>query len=149
MILISHRGNLSGKNELFENDPDYIDSAISQGYNVEIDVWKIDDMFFLGHDNPTYQVDIKWFIDRIEKLWIHCKNIDALLFFKNSSSEYNFFWHQTDVVTLTSLNYVWVFPGYQPISNSIAVLPELYNENIENCFGVCSDYIENYKKINI
>ena len=38
MKLISHRGNINGKIEKFENNPNYIDTAIEQGYDVEIDL---------------------------------------------------------------------------------------------------------------
>jgi hypothetical protein len=144
MILISHRGNTNGKLDSLENEPKYIDSAISKGYDVEIDVWLINDILYLGHDEPQYDVDFSWFIDRIGKLWIHCKNIGAILFFKNNHYEFNYFWHQEDTLTLTSLNFIWVYPGNQPIKNSIAVLPEIHNDNINDCIGICSDYIEKY-----
>ena len=39
MKLIAHRGNISGIDSERENSPDYIDEAISQGYDVEIDAW--------------------------------------------------------------------------------------------------------------
>ena len=58
MKLISHRGNINGKHEKFENFPSYIDTAIDQGYDVEIDLWKDSDGFYLGHDEPTYPVDL-------------------------------------------------------------------------------------------
>jgi len=32
--LISHRGNINGKNPQFENNPQYIDYAIKNNYNV-------------------------------------------------------------------------------------------------------------------
>jgi len=144
MILISHRGNTNGKFESYENEPNYIDKAIKEGYDVEIDVWYIDDLIYLGHDKPQYVVDFKWFMDRISKLWIHCKNIEALISFQESGYEFNFFWHQEDDVTLTSKNYTWAHPGKQPIKNSIAVMPEIHKENITQCIGVCSDYIKNY-----
>ena len=34
MILISHRGNINGKNLNIENHPSYIDKAIEAGYDV-------------------------------------------------------------------------------------------------------------------
>ena len=33
-FLISHRGNLNGKNVDFENHPDYIMAAINKGFDV-------------------------------------------------------------------------------------------------------------------
>ena len=38
MILIAHRGNVSGPNPEMENNPLYIDRALEKGYDVEIDI---------------------------------------------------------------------------------------------------------------
>ena len=124
MILISHRGNLNGKFESYENEPMFIDKAISEGYDVEVDVWYIDGVLFLGHDKPQYGVDFRWFIDRLSKLWVHCKNIESILYFQECGYEINYFWHQEDDITLTSKNFIWTFPGKKLTSRSIAVLPE-------------------------
>jgi len=145
MKLIAHRGNTNGRFESYENEPMYIDLAIKKGYDVEIDVWYKDNVLWLGHDKPSYGVDFRWFHDRIGKLWIHCKNIDAILYFKECEYEFNYFWHETDDVTLTSYNYIWSYPGKQPIRNSIAVMPELNDDDVSQCIGVCSDYVEKYK----
>lgn len=147
MKLISHRGNLTGKTECIENTTDYIDIAIHKGYDVEIDVWYIDNKLYLGHDKPTYIIDINWLFDRITKLWIHCKNIESLLFFNEYEHEFNYFYHQNDDVVLTNMNYFWTYPGKKLTNKSIAVLPEITNySNIEllSCYGICSDFINNY-----
>jgi len=145
MILISHRGNLNGRFESYENEPTYIDLAISKGYDVEIDVWYVDGILYLGHDNPQYGVDFRWFRDRISKLWIHCKNIEALLYFKESGYDINYFWHQEDDVTITSLGFFWTYPGKKLTNNSIAVMPETKQfDNILISYGICSDYIQLY-----
>jgi hypothetical protein len=143
MILISHRGNINGPNPARENSPYYVMEAIAMGYNVEIDVWLIEGALFLGHDEPQYKIDQKWLQDRKEKLWIHCKNIEAVVYFNSvSTHQYNYFWHQEDTLTLTSHNYIWAYPGKQPIKNSIAVMPELYNDDLSKCLGICSDFVE-------
>jgi hypothetical protein len=146
MKLISHRGNLKGPNEVRENSPYYIMEAIAEGYDVEVDLWWVDGKVYLGHDEPQYEVSNKWLGERIDKLWIHCKNIDAIIFFKESQYKFNYFWHEEDTVTLTSQNYIWAYPGNQPIKNSIAVMPEINKEETNICLGICSDYIENYNK---
>ena len=146
MILISHRGNINGRLESYENEPKYIDLAISKGYDVEIDVWYENNMLWLGHDNPNYGVEFKWFTDRLSKLWVHCKNIESVLFFKGCGYDVNYFWHEKDAITLTSKNYIWAYPGKQPIKDSIAVIPELFNDDTTKCLGICSDYIANYLK---
>jgi hypothetical protein len=145
MILISHRGNINGKFESWENEPTYIDLAIKKGFEVEIDIWYKDDILWLGHDNPQYDIDFRWIRDRISKLWIHCKNIDAIIYLKECRYPINYFWHQEDDITITSLGYFWTYPGKQLTSNSIAVMPEIKEfENINIAYGICSDYLENY-----
>ena len=57
----------------------------------------------------------------------------------------HYFWHETDTITITSRGYIWAYPGKQPIQNSIAVMPELHNESVEHCLGVCSDFIKSFK----
>jgi hypothetical protein len=143
MILISHRGNINGRIEEKENHPEYINNAIELGYDVEVDVRMIDNELFLGHDAPQYKVIWNWLSTRYERLWIHCKNIEAIEWFNENG--FNYFWHENDTVTLTSKNYIWAFPGKQPIQRSIAVMPEIFNDDVSNCIGVCSDYIINYK----
>lgn len=145
MILISHRGNTLGKLEPFENKPDYIDKAIEYGFDVEVDVWVKNNVLFLGHDEPRYEVKSEWFEFRSNKLWVHCKNIDAIEWFNNLKNKYNYFWHQKDDLTITSFGYLWVYPGKQPVKKSIAVIPELHNEDLSVCGGVCSDNIINYR----
>ena len=112
MILISHRGNTNGKFESYENEPMYIDKAISQGFDVEIDIWLIDGILFLGHDKPQYGINYSWLKERKTKLWVHCKNIAALEML-DEKLEIHYFWHQDDIVTLTSQGTIWAYPGKQ------------------------------------
>ena len=146
MKLISHRGNINGPNQSRENSPNYIIEALDAGYDVEIDIWYKDNSIWLGHDEPTYPIDIFWLFERKSKLWIHCKNVEAVVFLQECKCKFNYFWHQEDTLTLTSQGFIWVYPGKQPISRSIAVMPELNQESILDCTGVCSDFINNYKK---
>ena len=147
MILISHRGNIKGKNPKLEKKPSYIDKVLSEGYDCEIDIKFIDNKLYLGHDEPQYKIDPPWLYQRRHKLWIHCKDLNSLVFFSklDNSNGFNYFWHQTDTVILTSLNYIWAYPGNQPLKKSIAVLPEWKNDDITQCIGICSDYIQDYK----
>lgn len=150
MILISHRGNINGRLVPFENQPNYIDTALAAGYDVEIDVWyeKESGRLYLGHDKADYQIDIDWLYERSDKLWIHCKNMDALSFFNKShlqfGTEYNYFSHDNDIGVLTSYGYIWSTNLYD---NGILVLPEVFEKTpIEKTIGICSDIIQNYKK---
>lgn len=146
MILISHRGNVNGINKESENTPNYIDLALSYGFDVEVDIWFSDNSLWLGHDKPENIIDFNWVQSRLDKLWIHCKNIESVLFFKNSEYEFNYFWHQEDDIALTSNNILWTFPGKKLTKQSIAVLPETTNNwDLSECLGVCSDFIKKYK----
>ena len=146
MIYISHRGNISGKNRDLENTPDYIDRALDLGYDVEVDLWVHGSNLFLGHDCGHSEIDLSFLYERNHKLWIHCKNHSAVDMMSNTA--FNWFWHDVDDMTITSKGFIWVYPGKQPINNSIAVIPELYEDNISNCIGVCSDYIQDYYEKN-
>ena len=146
MILISHRGNINGRNESRENSIEYIYEALNLGFDVEIDVWYKDGEWFLGHDGPENYVVLDFL--KNDKLWCHAKNIDALN--KMLKESIHCFWHQEDNVALTSKGYMWTYPGKQLTENSIAVLPELNNDNSltmlpKKLLGICSDYVVNYR----
>ncbi|MDC1393464.1 hypothetical protein N8340_02175 [Flavobacteriaceae bacterium] len=146
MKFISHRGNISGKNISFENKPQYIEKCIQLGYECEIDLRVINDKLFLGHDNCDYEITLNFLLENKKNLWVHCKNIESVIWLKKLNLGIHFFWHETDEITLTSKNIIWAFPGKQPILNSIAVLPEISNEqNLSHCLGICSDNINFYK----
>lgn len=141
--LISHRGNISGKSEL-ENTPNQIDNSIIKGFDVEIDLWVIDNTLFLGHDSPDYEISFNYLIDRKEYLWIHCKNESALFFLQNS--DLNYFWHQEDCYTITSKGFIWTYPNKQTSHNKNQIILDFdpiteqklltYANKI---FGICSD----------
>tara|TARA_R100000353_G_scaffold166902_1_gene128665 strand:+ start:179 stop:613 length:435 start_codon:yes stop_codon:yes gene_type:complete len=137
MIKIAHRGNTVGSNPL-ENAPEYIDKSLSEGYEAEIDVWYYNDGLWLGHDNPTYMVDISWLQDRHNRLWCHAKNFEALNYLL-TFQKINVFWHQQDNYTVTSQGYIWAYPGqYGSEVKTIAVLPTPAMK-LENFYGICSD----------
>ena len=144
MILISHIGNINGKDVENENNPLYIDRALGKGYDVEVDVWYVNGKWYLGHDEPTYEIELDYLKDN--NLWCHAKNIDAL----NEMTQYSdihSFWHQGDDVTLTSKNFLWTSPNKQLTENSICVLPELNKQTPTDVFGICSDYIIKYEEL--
>ena len=147
MRFISHRGNLNRVNGDLENRPSQIIKVIEMNYDCEIDLWCIDEQLFLGHDEPQFLIQKEFIQQYSNDLWIHCKNLEALLWCYDSALQrLNYFWHQQDVVTITSLGFIWAYPGFQPIRNSIAVMPEINKESeLQTCFGICSDQIEFYK----
>ena len=87
-----------------ENQPDYISQAIQAGFDAEIDIWYQDGLY-LGHDNPEYEIDLDFLFMLHDKLWIHCKNIQALSFL-SEIKEFNTFWHEKDSYALTSKGFI-------------------------------------------
>ncbi len=152
MRLISHRGNLTGPNPIRENSIDYIEDAIFESFDVEIDLRVEDDICYLGHDEPQYIVTMEWLRKYKDVLWIHCKNREALEKLSTSSITFNYFWHETDSYTITSKGIGWVYPGKIPYSNSVMVSPE-WDMDVsrfcelqkQNIYGICSDYIDNLR----
>lgn len=145
MKLIAHRGNIHGPNVDKENHPDYIVYALNSGYDVEIDVWFIDNKWHLGHDKPQYE-NVRYDFLLKTNLWLHAKNGDAF-YHLLQDSDCNVFWHTNEDWVLTSKNYIWTYPNKFLYPNSICVMPELgYNGDINNCKGICSDFISRYEK---
>ena len=143
MILISHRGNTRGQDAL-ENHPKFIDKALSEGFHVEVDVWKTPSGLYLGHDNPKYLIDLEYLLN--DKFWCHAKNFDALnVMIEN---KIRCFWHQEDDYTITSNGYVWTYPLKQVCKNSIIVCKNLKDTKKylqKNIYGVCSDHVGELK----
>ena len=147
MIFIAHRGNINGPNENEENKPEYILKAIKEGYFVEIDLWKIKDDLYLGHDKPHYKIKIDFLLHIKNKLFCHCKNIDALYYLLSNNFNIECFFHDKDECVLTSKNNIWNYTGSKLTNKSICVMPERIDEKNINCFGICSDYPYKYSKM--
>lgn len=141
MIFISHRGNISGIRSNDENNPNYINTALKLGYEVEVDVRFENGKFFLGHDFSQYHVDNEFLLN--SKIWCHAKTKEALEALEQIEAHY--FWHQEDDYTITSKGYIWTYPGKKLFNKSICVLPETHDYKNLNCLGICSDFIEKYK----
>ncbi len=142
MYLISHRGNLNGIEKDNENNPDYINQAISRGYDVEVDVRYESGQFFLGHDFNQFKVNEEFLLNN--KLWCHAKTNEAFIALDRIKAHY--FWHQEDDYTITSKGFFWTYPGKKLLKKSICVLPERANYDKIDCLGICSDFIERYNK---
>ncbi len=76
MKLIAHRGLTNGPDNALENTIAAIDLAIEHGYDVEVDIWKIQDKIYLGHDEPKESIDLEFLLR--PQIWAHAKNLQAL-----------------------------------------------------------------------
>lgn len=147
MIIISHRANLYEINKQTENNPYQILKCLSDGFDVEIDVWNLENEYFLGHDEPQYKIDSKFLENK--NLWCHAKNIQSLREMK-SNKKINCFWHQEDDYTLTSKNFIWVYPNKPLIEGCVAVMPEISSyslEDLKKCYAICTDKPIYYKNL--
>ena len=152
MLLIAHRGNINGPNPLRENHPDYILSTIEKGYNVEVDLWYLENTWVLGHDEPEYEVSdnmLGTFKFRFA-CWYHTKNLEALdkLCSGERYKNWQYFWHENDEHTLTSNNKIWTFPEKRVTINSIIVChtkEETKRMSKKDIYGICSDYVGDIK----
>ena len=117
MKIISHRGNIRRPISEKENRPSYIDCAIGNGYDVEIDLRIIDGELWLGHDVPQYKVEHSWLQPRKEYLWIHCKDLAAA----KECWEYQSFCHTSDPYTYTSTGKIWLHDLSMKIDNNVII----------------------------
>ena len=171
--IISHRGNLNGPDKANENSPYAIKEALIDGYDVEIDVrgFETPTLLKLGHDDVQYRFDLKKDLKKgeINRIWFHCKTIDAVDGFVRHQPKANFFYHVTDDCVLTSKGFVWYYPEKFTWSGekAVMVLPELFwsraheddkiqivwdEEFVRNkdffanaYYGICTDYPEKMK----
>jgi hypothetical protein len=144
MKIISHRGNLDGPNKLTENKIETIENVLNLGFDCEIDVWYINSKLWLGHDYAENEIDINFLIKNCNMLWIHCKNIEALILLKH---DFNCFFHDKDVYTLTSKGYIWGNIESRIYKEIVQVMPEVSNMYLKNGFAVCTDYPKYYKSL--
>ena len=149
MKLIAHRGNINGKTS-YENHPDYIKEAITEGFDVEIDVWVKGRDIYLGHDEPEYTTSFGFLSEHKDNLWCHAKNYEALSYL--NMYRLHAFWHENDSFTLTNQGVIWQYPDNEYYKDSIFLMPELFDVDIDESKlkmvkGICSDYILKYKNL--
>ena len=141
--LIAHRGNTI-KKDLRENEPNFLQTAIDSGFDIEVDIRYINGEWWLGHDGPQYRIDSPFNLFDNSKVWWHCKNFAALE--KLQGSDLNYFWHQEDDHTLTSKGFIWTYPGKEIGINNVIVMPETVMNLDEikklKCFAICSDLVQ-------
>lgn len=169
MRYISHRGNLNGSIPAIENTPWAIKQAIQRGFDVEVDIWRVNGSWILGHDDPQHPIHESFLIEHIPSLWLHCKNVDALIDLEalnqfswsdrvvaRPHSPPHYFWHQEDDYATTSRKYVISYPGKSAAGMfSVCMLPErtwgvdfqathhYLRQQRFSC--VCSDHIQDLK----
>jgi hypothetical protein len=151
MILISHRGNITGRIPEAENRPAYIQDTIVLGYDVEIDVRMKEGQLYLGHDHPQYRVELDWLLERKDSLWIHTKDFESLNLLIDTGLRV-FFHEQERQTIINNTNLIWSH-DLGSVSNK-SIIPLLDLESIEeygyltqDVYGVCSDHLQAIKNL--
>jgi hypothetical protein len=138
---ILHRGLKYGTDPLLENQETLLWKRLQEGWDVEIDVWCIDGLWWLGHDKPSAILQNRDLLLH-PRAWIHCKNLEALSSMPDGA---HYFTHNSDPATLTSNKYIWYYPGnFAGGERSVIVMPEragLRFPTLSLASAVCSDYL--------
>ena len=145
MKIISHRGNLNGSNPKTDKTPEQIDFALKKGFDVEVDLWKINDKIFLGHDEPHNEVSMKWLENRKQNLWIHTKNFLAFEDLMETNNNYNFFFHTNEPLVLVSNGKIWCHKPFLISNPKNCIIPILNDKfpkrkKYYKWYGVCTDF---------
>lgn len=140
--VISHRGNIFGVTK-FENAPKQIDMAMLDCDYVEIDVRYIDGKFFLGHDTPDTFIEDDWLRERSNKLFVHCKNIEALN--KCMQMKIPAFFHEKEThVHIVNTDLIWTHSLKESQGNSIIPLitegEAKWHRDFDHVWGICTDF---------
>lgn len=151
MILISHRGNITGRIPEAENQPEYIKDTITLGYDVEIDVRMKEGELYLGHDYPQYKIGLEWLLEKRDNLWIHTKDFESLDLLIDKGLRV-FFHEQERQTIINNTNLIWSHDLGSISSKSIIPLLDLqsieeHRHLIQNSYGVCSDYLNRVKAL--
>ena len=141
MKIIAHRANISGPDCKRENRIFAIEECINLKLDVEIDLRFNQGQFYLGHDKIQEKIDIEWLNKYQDYLWIHCKDFESLN--KLRGTNLNYFWHNVDMFTLTSKQFIWTFPNNVVDINSVIVcqnFDETTKYSNTKAYAVCSDW---------
>jgi hypothetical protein len=138
---ILHRGLKAGPNPALENEESELWARIQEGWDVEVDVWVQDGVFWLGHDRPTTILKNMGLL-LSPKVWIHAKNLEAVAALPSYT---HYFVHDKDPATLTSKGVIWCYPGNCVEKKpAVIVLPERVGFKfpmLANYSAVCSDFL--------
>lgn len=145
MKIISHRGNLKGSDPKNENTQKQINIALKKSFDVEIDLWKVNDEFFLGHDKPEHKIKLNWLNERKENLWIHTKNFLAFEELLKINNNYKFFYHTNEPLVFISNGVIWSHKPHEIYYPEKCIIPLLDKNSLtdikkKNWLGICTDY---------
>ena len=140
--IIAHRGRIENS-KYQDNTLEAIKESLDKGLSVEIDLMKINERFYLGHDNPNFEIQLSE-ID-YDKVYIHMKTPHII-----DTIKADFFFIENDSYALTKKNKIWTnYNNKEYNQDSIMCSAELVggNFNMNKIFswakkahGICTDF---------
>jgi hypothetical protein len=154
MLYIAYRGLFEGENQQTENTPNQVQKSLQNGFNAMVDIWRVDDILYLGTTQPLYEIDEKFI--QTKRIWLSCRNQDMTdwISVQNPKTYGNYFIVPQPIpnyVTVSNGN-LWTFQN-KPINNSsIMAVPESYDRGLLStihlrCFGICSIFLNFIRRI--
>ena len=156
MLYISYRGIYDGTNYEDANTPSQLGKAMGMGFSCMIDIWKVDDKFYLGSDQPLTEVTEKYI--QGNRWWINARNtaMQNWLPTQNQKLYPNWFYFTTPTPPppyVTASNGKLITPGTVPIYNdSVIFLPEIDDKGLFSTvhlrnYAICSTYLTFIRRI--
>lgn len=119
-IIISHLGNINGRNEKQENRLAYVQEALKAGWHVCIDVVFHCGSFLLPFDGGFNSAPAAFFSK--QRIW--CRAHDPITLDALCNINAHAFLNTDSGLALTSAQFIWTLPPNDLLSRSIAVFPE-------------------------
>jgi hypothetical protein len=141
-IIISHLGNIDGRQEENENTLPYIQKALKEGWHVCIDVLFRNGSFMLPHDKG-YHVIPPALLSK-QRVWCRAYDGDTIDALCNVNA--HCFLMSPDL-SLTSAQFIWTMPPHALAARAIAAFPELTIPEWLDLYepaGLCSNEPLNY-----
>ncbi len=159
MIVIAHRGNVSGPEDGNENKEKYLKSAINQGFMIEVDLWAgLDLVPSLGHERQSAVRTTSEFLNSIAAMtFFHCKNLQAVYYLSTYIHNPRWFIHHADESVAISNSEpsnikIWRHSSVGPATDAVWAMPEskvgschrdlvkAFRETDKVAGAVCTDY---------
>lgn len=142
-IIISHLGNLDGRQPEHENTLPYIQATLKRGLHVCLDIVFQHGKFLLPSAGGLAPVPPAFFSN--QKVW--CRALDASTLDALCDINAHTIPASTADIVLTSAQFLWTLPPAELTPRSIAVFPELADSAWvadNEPAGVCTNHPETY-----
>lgn len=137
-IIISHLGNIDGRKPELENTLPYIQAALKAGWHVCVDVAFRNGGFLLPHEHGFHPAPPALLSK--QRVWCRASDPETMDALCNINA--HSFLVSLDFMSLTSAQFLWTLPPHALVSRSIAVYPELADDDWLQNFepaGLCSN----------